>query len=133
MTGSVSYLSVLVPVDVDPAEDGQRGELVLLVAALGRVLLAVDALVLEEDAALLDGALQVEHGRAAVLEALDAGAALLAVEALDRQRLLQGHVHVHQRPVHHLEDVLVPQGAVQVHPPAAINPTRVNHRNQTLG
>lgn len=113
----LNYLTVLVPVDVDAAEDGQRGELVVLVAALGRVLLAEDALVLEEDAAFLDGALQVEDGRAAVLEALDTGAVQLAVQALDRQRLLQRQVDVHQRPVDHFEDLLVPQGAVQVHPP----------------
>ena len=61
------HLAVLVAVDVDAPENGQRRQLVVLVLTFGHVLRTEDGLVLEEDAALFDGAAQMVDARTANL------------------------------------------------------------------
>ena len=59
----------------------------------------------------------LEDGRAAQIEALDAGSVPVAVETRLGQALLQSRVYVHQGTIYHLEHYLIlPQGAVQVNP-----------------
>ena len=99
------YLSVLVPVDVDSSEDGQGRQLLLFdvdnrsgagAGTFGQMLGAVDGLVFEENTAFLNGAAQMEDGRASQFETLDAGSVPAAVETRLGQALLQSRVDVHR-------------------------------------
>ena len=68
----------------------------MLTAEVELVLGALDGLVFEENTSFLNGAAQVEGGRAAQIEALDAGSVLAAVETRLGQALLQSRVDVHR-------------------------------------
>ena len=61
----------------------------------------------------------LEDGRAAQIEALDAGSVPAAVETRLGQALLQSRVYDHQGAIDHLEHFLMPKGAVQVNQTAS--------------
>ena len=111
----LGHLPVLVALDVNAAVDGERCELLILLT-LGHVLVAVNALVLEEDCTVLVGAPDVVEVCAANFETLHGGPVLFADLAVQVGAILQGRFDVDQSAVLSLVNFFGPQGTVQMDP-----------------